>query len=49
MGLTTGAAEPTWAESYTKLLAFNQTQYERVLMLDSDATLLKVTRPSSCI
>ena len=45
MGLTTGAAELTWAESYTKLLAFNQTQYERVLALDSDATLLKVFMP----
>lgn len=33
----------TWAESYTKLLAFNQTQYARVLSLDSDATLFQVT------
>ncbi|KAL4874288.1 glucose N-acetyltransferase [Aspergillus karnatakaensis] len=33
--------EPTWAESYTKLLAFNQTQYKRVLSLDSDATILQ--------
>ncbi|KAL4955664.1 nucleotide-diphospho-sugar transferase [Aspergillus filifer] len=33
--------DPTWAESYTKLLAFNQTQYERVLSLDSDATILQ--------
>lgn len=32
----------TWAESYTKLLAFNQTQYARVLQLDSDSTLLQV-------
>ncbi|KAL8875534.1 MAG: hypothetical protein Q9198_006121 [Flavoplaca austrocitrina] len=32
----------TWGESYTKLLAFNQTQYARVLQLDSDSTLLKV-------
>ena len=46
-GLTIGTAESTWAEGYTKFLAFNQTQYERVLMLDSDATLLKVSRPSS--
>ncbi|KAE8330339.1 nucleotide-diphospho-sugar transferase [Aspergillus sergii] len=30
-----------WAESYTKLLAFNQTQYDRVLSLDSDATVLQ--------
>ncbi len=29
-----------WASSYTKLLAFNQTQYNRVLHLDSDSTLL---------
>jgi hypothetical protein len=33
-------AESTWAESYTKLLAFNQTQYSRVLNLDSDSTVL---------
>ena len=26
----------TWSESSTKLLAFNQTQYDRVLALDSD-------------
>ena len=31
----------TWSDSYTKLLAFNQTQYARVLALDSDATLLQ--------
>ncbi|KAI5227212.1 nucleotide-diphospho-sugar transferase [Aureobasidium subglaciale] len=31
----------TWAESFTKLLAFKQTQYDRVLSLDSDATILK--------
>lgn len=31
----------TWAESFTKLLAFNQTQYARVLSLDSDALLLQ--------
>lgn len=31
----------TWTESYTKLLAFNQTAYTRVLGLDSDATVLK--------
>jgi hypothetical protein len=29
-----------WASSYTKLLAFNQTQYSRVIHLDSDSTLL---------
>ncbi|OGM42752.1 hypothetical protein ABOM_008158 [Aspergillus bombycis] len=33
--------EATWAKSYTKLLAFNQTQYDRVLSLDSDATVLQ--------
>ncbi|KAK4205470.1 family 8 putative glycosyltransferase [Triangularia verruculosa] len=33
-------ADSTWAESFTKLLAFNQTQYDRVLSLDSDAVLL---------
>jgi hypothetical protein len=31
----------TWSQSFTKLLAFNQTQYKRVLSLDSDATLLQ--------
>ena len=31
----------TWAESFTKLLAFNQTQYSRVLHLDSDGTVLQ--------
>jgi len=30
-----------WGDSYTKLLAFNQTQYERLIVLDSDATILK--------
>ncbi|MCJ1468494.1 N-acetylglucosaminyltransferase [Pseudocyphellaria aurata] len=29
------------AESFTKLLAFNQTQYDRVLHLDSDSTILQ--------
>ncbi|KAL9090453.1 MAG: hypothetical protein Q9159_001983 [Coniocarpon cinnabarinum] len=36
-----GIADSTWAESYTKLLAFNQTEFTRVLNLDSDATLLQ--------
>ncbi|KAH8811513.1 nucleotide-diphospho-sugar transferase [Xylogone sp. PMI_703] len=36
------SAVVTWAESYTKLLAFNQTQYDRVLGLDSDATVLQL-------
>lgn len=31
----------TWAESYTKLLAMNQTHYNRVLSLDSDSTILQ--------
>ncbi|KAH8424920.1 uncharacterized protein LDX57_002666 [Aspergillus melleus] len=35
------SGDATWAESYTKLLAFNQTQYDRVLGLDSDATILQ--------
>ncbi|CZR39384.1 hypothetical protein FPRO06_03011 [Fusarium proliferatum] len=33
--------DDTWADSYTKLLAFNQTQYSRVLSIDSDSTLLQ--------
>ncbi|RTE81857.1 hypothetical protein BHE90_003587 [Fusarium euwallaceae] len=33
-------ADGTWADSYTKLLAFNQTQYSRVLSIDSDTVLL---------
>ncbi|KAL7628423.1 N-acetylglucosaminyltransferase [Parahypoxylon ruwenzoriense] len=33
--------DATWAESFTKLLAFNQTQYDRVLNVDSDATILQ--------
>ncbi|PYI36775.1 nucleotide-diphospho-sugar transferase [Aspergillus indologenus CBS 114.80] len=36
------SADSTWAESYTKLLAFNQTQYDRVLSLDSDSTILQL-------
>lgn len=31
----------TWAESFTKLLAFNQTRYKRVISLDSDSTVLQ--------
>jgi len=38
--------EATWGESFTKLLAFNQTQYERVISLDSDANVLKVCKHS---
>ncbi|KAF2842532.1 glycosyltransferase family 8 protein [Patellaria atrata CBS 101060] len=33
--------EATWKDSFTKLLAFNQTQYKRVLSLDSDSTVLQ--------
>jgi hypothetical protein len=36
-----GKDDGTWPQSLTKLLAFNQTRYKRVLSLDSDATLLK--------
>ncbi|KAF1962819.1 nucleotide-diphospho-sugar transferase [Byssothecium circinans] len=32
--------DPTWQDSYTKLLAWNQTQYKRLISLDSDATVL---------
>jgi alpha-N-acetylglucosamine transferase len=39
--LATNVIQDTWANSYTKLLAFNQTQYERVIAIDSDTTLLK--------
>ncbi|KAF2259365.1 nucleotide-diphospho-sugar transferase [Lojkania enalia] len=31
--------DETWKDSYTKLLAFNQTQYKRIISLDSDATV----------
>lgn len=34
--------DTTWTESFTKLLAFNQTQYKRVISLDSDATVQQV-------
>jgi alpha-N-acetylglucosamine transferase len=34
-------ADMTWADSFTKLLAFNQTQYARVLSIDSDSKLLQ--------
>lgn len=34
-------SDPTWADSFTKLLAFNQTQYDRVLSLDSDSIILQ--------
>jgi alpha-N-acetylglucosamine transferase len=34
--------DATWQDSFTKLLAWNQTQYKRVIYLDSDATPLDV-------
>jgi alpha-N-acetylglucosamine transferase len=34
--------DATWKDSFTKLLAFNQTQYKRLISLDSDATLKQV-------
>ena len=34
-------AAETWSESYTKLLIFNLTHYDRVLHLDSDSTVLE--------
>lgn len=34
-------ADTMWSQGFTKLLAFNQTDYKRVLSLDSDATLLQ--------
>ncbi|RAK98075.1 nucleotide-diphospho-sugar transferase [Aspergillus ibericus CBS 121593] len=36
-----GGGGAPWSKSYTKLLAFNHTEYDRVLNLDSDATLLQ--------
>ncbi|KAJ5522874.1 hypothetical protein N7494_013304 [Penicillium frequentans] len=39
---TRDRGDPTWSESFTKLLAFNQTQYHRVLSLDSDVTILQL-------
>ncbi|KAG9499228.1 hypothetical protein J7337_010047 [Fusarium musae] len=38
---TNWAGDATWADSYTKLLAFNQTNYDRVLSIDSDSLLLQ--------
>ncbi|KAJ9416959.1 nucleotide-diphospho-sugar transferase [Fusarium oxysporum] len=38
---TNWAGDATWADSYTKLLAFNQTKYNRVLSIDSDSLLLQ--------
>ena len=36
----------TWRDSFVKLLAFNQTKYERVLSLDSDSTVFKASLAS---
>jgi len=36
-----GTKETTWADSYTKLLAFNLTQFDRVLALDADSVVLQ--------
>jgi alpha-N-acetylglucosamine transferase len=36
-----GTTQETWADSYTKLLAFNLTSFSRVLALDSDSVVLK--------
>ncbi|RDW83296.1 hypothetical protein BP5796_04787 [Coleophoma crateriformis] len=33
------SSEATWADSYTKLLAFNLTEFDRVLTLDSDSVV----------
>lgn len=35
------ASVGTWADPFTKLLAFNQTQYSRVLSLDSNGLMLQ--------
>ncbi|KAG9963687.1 glycosyltransferase family 8 protein, partial [Aureobasidium melanogenum] len=35
------SGEATWGDSFTKLLAFNQPRYERVISLDSDANVLQ--------
>ncbi|KAI8668733.1 Glucose N-acetyltransferase 1 [Fusarium keratoplasticum] len=34
--------DQTWADSFTKLLVFNQTQYDRLISLDSDGMLLQL-------
>ena len=34
-------ADATWRAGFTKWLSFNQTQYARILMLDSDCTVLR--------
>ncbi|KAJ4302621.1 hypothetical protein N0V90_001510 [Kalmusia sp. IMI 367209] len=39
---TSAKGDTTWKDSFTKLLAFNQTQYKRLISLDSDATVRKL-------
>ncbi|KAF1990484.1 glycosyltransferase family 8 protein [Aulographum hederae CBS 113979] len=36
-----GGGDPGWAKGFTKFLVFNQTDYARVLVLDSDGTVLQ--------
>ncbi|KAG8626013.1 hypothetical protein KVT40_006414 [Elsinoe batatas] len=43
--LTSRHGDPTWADSYTKLLAFNQIRFTRVISLDTDATVLQNLDP----
>lgn len=38
-GLT--GEDKTWRDSFTKFLAFSQTQYERIVFFDSDVTVLR--------
>ena len=40
LGVTEDRAGETWDSSITKFLAFNQTQYDRILHFDSDVTVL---------
>lgn len=35
------AVEKTWKSSFTKLMAFNETDYKRVIIMDADACILK--------
>jgi len=37
----TQKSDPTWSESFTKFLAFNQTEYKRVAAIDSDTNILQ--------
>ncbi|KAJ6101031.1 hypothetical protein N7499_000661 [Penicillium canescens] len=41
--IRTNKDQATWAESYTNLLAFNKTHYDRVLSFDPDTTMLQTT------